>query len=153
MKYYILGILTGIKDAILSNKFIMFCLFGIINTFNTALFSFLAGLFIQDNLSAIIGYLVSLQGAYYLSCKYIFRTNFSFRKYSRFIISYIPSFIVYVLIHAGALAALELSQFWASFVAVILSGPLTFIIVKLYAFGKPVAGTGGKRSRYGKDNF
>ncbi len=123
--------------AFLNRNFILFCLLGFINTFNTSVISLLSNLLIeQENISAVIGYILSLQGAYLLSCRYIFEEKPTFNKYKRFLISYIPSFVVYVLVHAGAFSALGLNQFWATFVAVMLSGPLTFFIIKAYAFGK-----------------
>lgn len=140
----IVDFLKSIKNALLNSGFIRFCLFGIINTLNTSIFSSLFGLFLQDNIAGILGYILSLQGAYLLTCRFIFRSKSTLKKYNRFLISYIPSFLVYILIHAGALGALKLSQFWASFLAVMLSGPLTFIIVKIYAFNE----TANKRDKY-----
>ena len=140
----IVDFLKSIKIALLNSSFIRFCLFGIINTLNTSIFSSLFGLFLQDNIAGILGYILSLQGAYLLTCRFIFRSKSTLKKYNRFLISYIPSFLVYILIHAGALGALKLSQFWASFLAVMLSGPLTFIIVKIYAFNE----TANKRDKY-----
>ena len=122
----IVDFLKSIKNALLNSSFIRFCLFGIINTLNTSIFSSLFGLFLQDNIAGIFG------------------SKSTLKKYNRFLISYIPSFLVYILIHAGALGALKLSQFWASFLAVMLSGPLTFIIVKIYAFNE----TANKRDKY-----
>ena len=140
----IVDFLKSIKNALFNSSFIRFCLFGIINTLNTSIFSSLFGLFLQDNIAGIFGYILSLQGAYLLTCRFIFRSKSTLKKYNRFLISYIPSFLVYILIHAGALGALKLSQFWASFLAVMLSGPLTFIIVKIYAFNE----TANKRDKY-----
>lgn len=140
----IVDFLKSIKNALFNSSFIRFCLFGIINTLNTSIFSSLFGLFLQDNIAGILGYILSLQGAYLLTCRFIFRSKSTLKKYNRFLISYIPSFLVYILIHAGALGALKLSQFWASFLAVMLSGPLTFIIVKIYAFNE----TANKRDKY-----
>lgn len=140
----IVDFLKSIKNALLNSSFIRFCLFGIINTLNTSIFSSLFGLFLQDNIAGIFGYILSLQGAYLLTCRFIFRSKSTLKKYNRFLISYIPSFLVYILIHAGALGALKLSQFWASFLAVMLSGPLTFIIVKIYAFNE----SANKRDKY-----
>ncbi|MCQ2455071.1 MAG: GtrA family protein [Clostridia bacterium] len=134
----IINILKKVKSTFLSGNFIKFCLFGIINTFNTSLFSWIFSLipFVQANIAGILGYILSLQGAFLLTCKFIFKSKPALKKYTRFIISYIPSFIMYILIHAGALGALKLPQFWASFMAVMLSGPLTFAIVKIYAFNE-----------------
>lgn len=136
----IVKILGKAKKIFLSRKFIMFCLLGIVNTFNTCVFSTLFGLVLKGNitgsLAGSLGYLVSLQGAFLLTCRFIFRCKPTLETYKKFLVSYIPSFIVYILIHAGALNALELSQFWSSFIAVMLSGPLTFVIVKIYAFNE-----------------
>lgn len=129
-------IFNDAKKTFLSRKFIMFCLLGIVNTLDTAIISFLAEKIIQDHLAGIIGYILSLQIAFFLSCRFIFQCKPSFKKYKRYLISYIPSFIVYFLGFVGALSALKLPQFWATFLAVMLSGPITFIIIKLYAFGK-----------------
>lgn len=137
---FILDFLIKMKKTFLSGNFIKFCLFGIINTLNTSIFSALFGLILKGNvagsLAGSLGYIVSLQGAFLLTCRYIFHSKPTLKIYERFLISYIPSFILYVLIHAGALSALNLPQFWASFIAVMLSGPLTFVIVKIYAFNE-----------------
>ncbi len=148
----ITAFLVKVKNLFLNKKFMLFCLFGIINTVNTALFAFLAGLVIQENISAILGYVLSLQGAFLLTCKFIFRSSPTWVKYKRFLLSYIPSFILYILIHAGALSALKLPQFWASFIAVTFSGPLTYFIVKIYAFGKLGANIDKKRSQNEENN-
>ena len=58
--------LIRVKNIFLSKKFIGFCLIGIVNTFNTAFFSWLAHLKIQENISAYIGYFISLTIKYSL---------------------------------------------------------------------------------------
>jgi len=132
----LIKLLRKIKSVFISRYFIVFTLLGFVNTFNTSVISWVLSLVhVQENVSAIIGYLVSLQGAFLLNCKFVFICPPSLKRYERFLISYIPSFIVYILLHAGSLSIFG-SQFWATFIAVALSGPITFVIIKLYAFGK-----------------
>ncbi len=126
-------IFKKLKSTFLSRAFLIFCLLGVVNTFNTAVFSWALSFLLQKNMSAILGYILSLQGAYFLSCKFIFNCPPTLQKYERFLVSYIPSFIVYVMLHVGMIAMFN--QFWGTFVAVALSGPVTYIIIKLYAFG------------------
>ncbi len=132
----IVEILRKVKKVFLNRHFIKFCLFGIINTLDTAIFSALFTLLgVGDTPAALLGYIFSLQIAFFLTCKFIFRVGPTFLKYKRFIFSYLPSFIVYAMLH-GAMGNFELNQFVKALVAVMLSGPLTFFIVKIYAFEK-----------------
>lgn len=121
---------------LLNNGFIRFCLLGIINTFNDAFFSWLAHFVIQENAAAVAGYAVALTIAFFLSCKMIFKSKPSFKKYIRFIISYIPNFIIFFLVTFITINTLRLPQFWATVLAAMAGGPVTYIIIKLYAFGK-----------------
>ena len=131
---YIVEMFKKVKNTFINTNFLKFCLFGTINTFNTSLFSqILSWLHVQKNLSAVFAYIASLQIAFFLTCKFIFRKKPTFGKYWRFLLSYLPSFVVYVLLH-GLVGNLSISQFSSTLIAVLLSGPLTFAIVKLYAF-------------------
>ncbi|MEE1330832.1 MAG: GtrA family protein, partial [Acutalibacteraceae bacterium] len=78
-----------LKNTFLSKKFIGFCLIGIINTFNTAFFSWLAHFKIQQNISAYIGYIISLTINYILNSKIVFKCKLSVKKYFYFLLSYI----------------------------------------------------------------
>ena len=131
---YIIEMFKKVKSTFINTNFLKFCLFGTINTFNTSLFSqIFTWLSIQKNLSAVIAYIASLQIAFFLTCRFIFRKKPTWSKYWRFLLSYLPSFVVYVLLH-GLVGNLNISQFSSTLIAVLLSGPLTFAIVKLYAF-------------------
>ncbi len=117
-----------------SKKFLGFCLIGFINTFNTAFFSWLAHFVIQKNIAAYIGYILSLTVNYLLNGKLVFRDTLSFRKYLRFCVSYIPNFIIYFLVSFITINLLRMPQFWATVIATAVGGPITFVIIKLYAF-------------------
>ena len=118
-----------------SRKFLGFCLIGFINTFNTAFISWVAHFKIQQNIAAYIGYFVSLAINYVLNGKLVFHKPLSLRKFVRFLISYIPNFIIYFLVSFITINLAQLPQFWATVIATIVGGPVPFIIIKLYAFG------------------
>ncbi len=118
-----------------SKKFLGFCLIGCVNTFNTAFFSWLAHLKLQQNIAAYIGYFISLTINYFLNGKLVFKENLSIRNYLRFLLSYIPNFIIYFLVSFITINLIRLPQFWATVIAIAVGGPVTFVIIKLYAFG------------------
>lgn len=131
---YIIEMFKKLKSTFVNTKFIQFCLFGLVNTFNTAIFSQIFVWFdVAENLSAIIGYILSLQIAFLLTSKYIFRAKPTIGKYYRFLLSYLPSFLVYVMLHAIISENVD-TTFVATLISVLLSGPITFAIVKIYAF-------------------
>lgn len=113
-----------------------FCGLGIINTFNDSLFSSLASLVVHKNLATLIGYAIGLSIAFFLTCKIIFKHKPTFKRYYRFIVSYIPNFIIYYLVTFLTLNVLKLSQFWGTAFAAMAGGPITFVIIKIYAFGR-----------------
>ena len=130
------GIFRSLKYTFINIKFLFFCLFGFLNTFNTAFFSWLGHLFLQDNVAAVFGYGISLSIAFLLNCFFTFKIKPSMFSYFKFLISYIPSFIIYFLLTFLTINTLDIPQFWATVVAVAAGGPITFIIIKLYAFGQ-----------------
>ena len=132
---YLIEMYKKIKSIFVNTNFIKFCLFGIVNTFNTASISqIFVWLEVSNNLAAILGYILSLQIAFLLTTKYIFHSKPTLNKYKRFLLSYLPSFLVYVLLHGVIFGNFDISQFSATLIAVMLSGPITFAIVKIYAF-------------------
>ncbi len=127
--------LTGLRHMFLSKKFMGYCLIGIINTFNTAFFSWLAHLKLQENISAYIGYFISLTINYILNSIIVFKNRLNLRRYFRFLLSYIPNFIIYTLVSLLTINVLQINQFWATVLATAAGAPVTFVIIKLFAFG------------------
>ncbi len=139
-------ILKKAKETFINKKFLKFCLAGIINTFNAAFFSWLVHFFLQDNLAAVVGYIISLTINFSLNCKFIFKRKMNLRSYLRFLLSYIPNFMIYFLVTFITINTLELEQFWGTVFAAMAGGPITFIIIKFYAFGK----TGNNKLQFKK---
>ncbi len=121
---------------LMGSGFVEFCLLGIFNTFTNALFSSLAHkIHLQQNVSAVLGYLLSLTIAFFLNCKIVFLESPTVAKYIKFMLSYIPNFIIYFLVTFITINTMNLPQFWGTVLAVMAGGPITYIIIRLYAFG------------------
>ena len=129
--------LRKLRRTFLSEKFIGYCLIGIINTFNTGVFSwFLHLIHFQENLAAYFAFFLSLTVNYLLNSHFVFKNPLHIKTYLKFLLSYIPHFIIYFLVSFITINLLEMGQFWATIIATAVGGPVTFIIIKLYAFNK-----------------
>lgn len=127
--------LLDLKSTFLSKSFLTFCALGTVNCLTNSTFSALFSKFLQKNIAAIFGYIISLSIAFLLSSRFIFKTEPSFKKYFRFLISYIPNFIIFTLIIFATINTWKLPQFWGTFIAAVAGGPITYVIIKMYAFG------------------
>ena len=129
-------LLRKARNTFLSEKFIGSCLIGIINTFNTAFFSWLFHFILQENFAAYLGFFLSLTVNYLLNSHFVFKNHLHYKKYIKFLISYIPNFIIFFLVSFITINLLEMDQFWATVLATAAGGPVTFVIIKLYAFSR-----------------
>ena len=127
----------SLKKTFFSKGFLEFCLLGFVNCFNDSLFSWLAKLVgLQKNVAAVLGYLISLTIAFFLTSKFIFHAKPTFIKWYRFLLSYIPNFIIFFLVTFITINTWKFHQFVGTFIAAAAGGPITYLIIKIYAFGK-----------------
>lgn len=129
--------LKFLKDEFWTREYFLFLVIGGINTLDCAFFAeVIRMLGVDVNLAFNIGYLLSNVVAYVLNGYFIFPSKFSLEQYVRFAVSYIPNFIIenlVVLISYNYYTIPPLASFLlAAFVAM----PITFLLVKLYAFGR-----------------
>ena len=123
------------KRTFISKKFIAFCALGVINTFNDSVFSSLyhmAGL--QNNIAAVFGYYTALTIAFFLSSRFVFKKGICIKRYIRFLVSYIPNFVIFFLVTFMTINTWGLPQFWGTMLAAVFGGPITFVIMKIYTF-------------------
>lgn len=125
-----------LKRTFVSKKFAEFCVLGVINTFNDALFSWAAHYLMQENAAAVVGYFIALTISFFLSGRVIFKKTPTLKRYIRYVISYIPNFLIYFLVTFITINTLGLNQFLGTVFAAMAGGPITYIIIKIYAFGK-----------------
>ena len=117
--------------------FLKFLIVGGINTFDCSLFAMLLMmLHIDGNIAFNLGYLLSNMLAYFLNSWWIFPEPLSWQRYVNFMISYIPNALienVIVVVFFNWLGAPPLVSF---LLAAILGMPVTYLLVKWFAFDR-----------------
>lgn len=117
-----------------------FLLFLVIGTLNTFLCSFLATILEplvgNANLAFNIGYLLSNVNAYLLNSLFVFPTRMTLVRYVKFFLSYVPNYIIQNAIVFVAYNLLGLPSIASYLLAAILGVPITFLCVKIFAFGR-----------------
>lgn len=125
-----------IKNTFLDRKFVLFVLIGIINTFNGVIFSFVYSSFLNENLSFVLGYISGLIIAYILNSFITFKERLSFKKFSKFAVSYIPNFIIQNVVVILIFNVLGLHKLLAYTLAAVIGIPITFVLLKFFAFNR-----------------
>lgn len=133
----ILHTLDTLKKHFLSKEFFLFLIIGCVNTFNGTFFAWLYSFAVPDaNLSFNIAYITSNIIAYWLNSKFIFHEPLSRNRCIKFFISYIPNYIIQNVIVIIFYNFLGFPPIVSYLIAAILGVPVTFLAVKLFAFGK-----------------
>ena len=130
------GKVKQIKNIFFTKEFFNFIVVGVINTINGILFSYIYSLFLSVNISFVLGYITAMTISYLLNSTLVFKEVMGVIKYIKFCISYIPNFIIqniFVLIFYNMLRWNKLIVF---VLAAIVGVPVTFIIMKFFAFSK-----------------
>lgn len=118
----------------LKTEFSLFLIIGVINTFNGTLSSYILTFIFNYNIAFILGYLISLTISYVLNTKLNFKINMSIKGYVKFCISYIPNFVIQFLAVNILFEIFKWNILVVYLVAAILGVPLTFILLKIFAF-------------------
>jgi putative flippase GtrA len=90
----------------------------------------------SPNLAFTVGYLMSLFVSFILNSKITFRAPVSYLRFWRYLISYIPNFVVQSLTVLIFHNWLGLPHLLAYFIAAIVGTPVTFCCLKFFAFQK-----------------
>lgn len=129
-------IVLGLKNTFLTKEFFIFLIIGIINTFNGTIFSYIYSSFLNENLAFVLGYISGLFISYLLNSLLTFKETLSLYKLLKFAISYIPNFIIQNIVVIIVFNLMELSKLIAYILAAIIGVPVTFILMKFFAFNK-----------------
>ena len=130
------GKVKKLKNIFFTKEFFTFLIVGGINTINGIVFSYVYSLFLGVNVSFVLGYVTAMTISYILGVTLVFKEDMGVIKYIKFCISYIPNFIIqniFVLIFYNMLHWNKLIVFA---LAAIVGVPVTFIIMKFFAFNK-----------------
>ena len=129
-------VIQKILDIFLKKDFFIFVGIGIVNAFNGVLFSMLYSRLFQANIAFIVGYITSVFISYILNSIFTFKEKLSLNKLIKFVISYIPNFIVQLISVFIIYNLLGYEKIIAYIIAAIIGVPVTFIILKFFTFSK-----------------
>mgnify|MGYP003304023673 FL=1 len=129
-------LLKKAKKTFLNEYFIKFCILGIFNTVVHGILSKIFSLVLQPNAAFALGFFGSNVIAFLLNSYVIFNKPASLKRYIRFLIAYIPYFTIGFLVTFITINTLKLPQFTATVLAAVAGGPITFVIMRVYAFGR-----------------
>ncbi len=121
------------RSTFFSKQFIIFVAIGIINTFNGSAFSYIFSNFLKPNMAFLPGYISGLLISYLLNSFITFKEKLSFEKLIKFVISSIPNFIVQYIV-VIVCTSIGLHKLIAYMLAAIIGVPITFILIKFFAF-------------------
>lgn len=120
-----------------SREFLSFVIVGGINTLSNVIFSTIYSLFIPNTTLAFIpGYITSNVVSYLLNSFLTFKEKLGVVKFIKFFISYIPNFIIQTVIVWLYSRFVGGSPIIAYAIAAVIGVPVTFVLMKLFAFGK-----------------
>lgn len=123
--------------AFLSKEFIMFLAIGCINTINGVLFAMLFSVLTDITyLSFAMGYGISLLISYLLNSAVVFKSRLSVSKLIKFIISYIPNYLVQSICVILLGNLLNLPRLFVFLLSALIGVPVTFLLLKIFAFAK-----------------
>lgn len=132
-----LQIKEQIRHHFLTREFFLFLVIGCINTFNGVFLAWLCSFISPDNnLNFNIGYIIGNIIAYWMNSFIIFKAPLSCRRYIKFFISYLPNYIIQNLIVLLFYNMLGFPPIVSYIIAAILGVPVTFLMVKIFAFGR-----------------
>ena len=129
-------LLQKIRETYFNRRFILFVFCGGMGTLANMLISSVAALGINPTLAYVCGYFGSSFVTYSLNSKLTFNEKLSVKRYIKFVISYIPNFVILFTMVAVFINLLGWYHLLVYGMAAALGLPLTFLIVRIVAFAK-----------------
>ena len=124
------------KKSIFDLDFLMFVFCGGMGTLTNFIVSSIVSQKINPVLSYVIGYSISLFVSHILNMIYVFRRKLSVIDFVKFVISYIPNFIILFLFVLTFINMLHINKYAVYLMAAIIGLPVTYIILKIRTFKK-----------------
>lgn len=119
-----------------SRQFLMFLIIGGINTLNGIVFAYIFSMMLNDNAAYMVGYFCGLIISYLLNSTVTFKERLGIGRFIKYGISYIPNFIIQNLMVFLVMNILGQPKLIAYALAAVVGIPVTFLIMKLFAFKK-----------------
>ena len=137
---YMLIFVEKVKRTYFTREFILFVFCGGIGTLTNFIFSLIISMALNPSVSYVLGYGVSLFVAYSLNAKLIFNDKLSCVGFIKFVVSYIPNFLILFSFVLVFLNFLEWNKVIVYALAGLLGLPVTFLLVKIIVFKKKEKG-------------
>lgn len=131
---YKLSLRERLEQIFLKKDFIVFLIIGVINTFNGIALAYLYSMLFGANLAFALGYGTSLLISYLLNSWLTFKESLSAVKFIKFSLSYMPNFVIQFVIVLIVYNLLHLPKLLAYALAAIIGVPVTFLVLKVFAF-------------------
>lgn len=125
-----------VRAIFYDKSFLLFLGVGVVNTFNGIAFAWLYSLALDAQVAFVLGYISSLCVAYLLNTFVVFRQPLALRRFFKFALSYLPNFIIQFLVVLVVMTWLGLPKLVAYALAALIGMPVTFILLKLFAFAR-----------------
>ncbi len=124
-----------IIEVFFTKQFLVFVMVGVINTLNGLLFPWIFSHILNANIAYVISYIPSLTISYFLNSIFTFKDReFAFSKYIKFVVSYIPNFIIQNICFIVVYNILGMSNIVAIIIASVIGVPVTFLLSKFFVF-------------------
>ena len=127
---------TSLISIFFNKEFMLFLIIGVINTLNGIIFAYFFSLFITGTVAFILGYIISLSISYFLNTIIVFKKEIRLINYWKFCLSYIPNFLIQLILVAILLNIFELNKLLVYSISAILGVPITFLMLKFFALKK-----------------
>lgn len=129
--------IKDLKRHFMSREFLLFLVVGCINTFNVIFLSWLYAFIVGDhNIAFNFGYISCNIIAYFLNSEFIFHEPLSLKRCVKFFLSYLPNYFIQNLVVIVFYNLLGYPPVVSYIIAAVLGVPITFLFVKIFAFGK-----------------
>lgn len=123
-------------DKFKDKGFLIFIVIGVVNTLNNWWISVLFSLLLDANPAYAIGYAASLVIGFFLNCRFTFQERPTLLKLGKYALSYIPNYLIQQGIVFVVVELLAWHTFIAYGVAAVIGMPVTYLILKVFAFAK-----------------
>lgn len=118
----------------MDRKFLLFLFCGGSGTLLNFAVSLFLTQFVNPSFAYLIGYSASLFVTFYLTANFVFHRPVEIERFFKFVVSYIPNFLIQMILVLLFLNLWNLSLLLVYALATFLGLPITFLLLKLFAF-------------------
>ena len=124
--------ISKIKERFFNKSFLSFALIGGFNTVGS-LVIYMIAIFLKINvaISSLLGDCITMIFSYFLNMKFTYHTKCSLKSFIVFPLSYIPGFILNMIITVILVDTLKAPELFAKALALPITIPLNFIVMSI----------------------